>query len=167
MAAYRRGLAATETSARPLLREGAPNEVETIERFVDFYKTYSPDVVRAKVRELYAADAFFRDPFTEVEGIDAIEAYFVRGAENADVVHFEIASVAESGGDYYVRWVMRYQATRDDDRPLDEAVGMSHVRFDPSGKVVFQQDYWDPARGIWEKVPVLGWLLHRLRGRLD
>ena len=167
MAAYRKALAATESDKRSLLREGAPNEVEAIERFVAFYREYKPEIVRAKVRDLYAEDAFFRDPFAEVEGIDAIEAYFVRGAENADVVRFEIASVAESGGNYYFRWIMKYQATRDDSAPMNEAVGMSHVRFDPKGKVVFQQDYWDPARGIYEKVPLLGWVLYRIRASLD
>ena len=164
-AAYHRALAATEAGKRPLLREGAANEVASIERFVDFYREYEPETVREGVRELYAADAFFRDPFTEVEGIDAIEEYFVRGAQNADVVRFEIGSVAESGGNYYFRWLMKYQANRDDSQPLDEAVGMSHVRFDPAGKVIFQQDYWDPARGIYEKVPLLGWILYEIRRR--
>jgi steroid Delta-isomerase len=166
-AAYHRALAATESAKRPLLREGAANEVASIDRFVDFYREYKPETVREGVRELYAADAFFRDPFTEVEGIDAIEEYFMRGAENADVVKFEIGSVAESGGNYYFRWLMKYQANRDDSQPLDEAVGMSHVRFDPTGKVIFQQDYWDPARGIYEKVPLLGWVIWRIRARFD
>ena len=166
-AAYHHALAATEPGKRPLLREGAANEVASIERFVDFYKEYKPETVREGVRELYAKDAFFRDPFTEVEGIAAIEEYFVRGAQNADVVKFEIGSVAESGGNYYFRWLMKYQATRDDSQPMNEAVGMSHVRFDPEGKVIFQQDYWDPARGIYEKVPLIGWILYKIRQRLD
>lgn len=165
MAAYRRALHASDPERRELLREGGPGEAEAMARFVDFYREYTPAHVRAHVREVYAEDAFFRDAFREVQGIDAIEEYFTRAAESADVVRFQIESVAESSGNYYIRWVMKYQATRDTTQPLDEALGFSHVRFDPSGKVVFQQDYMDPARAIYEKVPLLGWILYKIRSR--
>lgn len=165
MAAYRRALQASDPARRELLRQGAANEAEAIARFVDFYREYTAAHVHAHVREVYAEDAFFRDAFREVQGIDAIEEYFARAARSADLVRFEIESVAEADGNYYVRWVMKYQATRDATEPLDEALGVSHVRFDPAGKVVFQQDYMDPARAVYEKVPLLGWILYKIRSR--
>jgi hypothetical protein len=46
-----------------------------------------------------------------------------------------------------------------------QAVGMSHVRFDPEGKVVFHQDYWDTGI-IYEKIPVLGAIITWIRQRI-
>lgn len=165
MAAYTGALAATDSKSTELLRDGSDEERQAIRRFKDFYVVYSAEVIREKVREVYAKDAFFRDPFREVQGIEAIEEYFVRAAEAADYVRFDIQQGAEKDDDYYFRWVMKYQAKREESEPPNEAVGMSHVRFDRSGKVIFQNDYWDPARGVYEKVPILGWIVYKIRSR--
>jgi hypothetical protein len=45
--------------------------------------------------------------------------------------------------------------------------GMSFVRFDDQGKVVEHIDYWDPAAGIYEQLPLLGTLMRYLRRRLS
>ena len=46
------------------------------------------------------------------------------------------------------------------------SVGMTHVRFDSAGKVVLHQDFWDSTGGFFEHVPVLGWMLRRVKNRL-
>ena len=47
------------------------------------------------------------------------------------------------------------------DEPIT-AVGMSHVRFDKDGRIIFQQDYWDTSI-IYEKVPVMGWVIRWIK----
>jgi hypothetical protein len=41
--------------------------------------------------------------------------------------------------------------------------GVSHIRFDASGKVNYHRDYWDTGEELYAKVPVLGWLIRRLK----
>ncbi len=43
---------------------------------------------------------------------------------------------------------------------------ISHFRFDERGKVIVQQDFRDAAAGLFEHLPVLRWLIPRIRGRL-
>jgi hypothetical protein len=45
-----------------------------------------------------------------------------------------------------------------------QVVGMSHVRFDRTGRVTFHQDYWDTG-AIYERIPVLGFGDVLLMGR--
>lgn len=45
-----------------------------------------------------------------------------------------------------------------------QIVGMSHVRFDNTGRITFHQDYWDT--GIIEKMPVLGTIVTWVRQRI-
>ena len=63
-ARYRKALADTAAS-RPVQQQSAVEE-RAINDFVDFYKTFDAATIRAKVREVYADDAYFRDPFHEV-----------------------------------------------------------------------------------------------------
>ncbi|MEK9754445.1 MAG: nuclear transport factor 2 family protein, partial [Rhodospirillaceae bacterium] len=44
--------------------------------------------------------------------------------------------------------------------------GTSIVCFDAAGKVVEHVDHWDSAANFYERLPVIGWLLARLRTRL-
>ncbi len=46
-----------------------------------------------------------------------------------------------------------------------QAVGMSHVRFDERGKIIFHQDYWDTGI-IYEEAPVRGRMITWIRKRI-
>ncbi|MFW6322186.1 MAG: hypothetical protein ACOC02_01025, partial [Guyparkeria sp.] len=44
--------------------------------------------------------------------------------------------------------------------------GMSELVLGADGLVVEHVDYWDPAGQLYERVPLLGWLMRRIRHRL-
>lgn len=161
---YRKTLAATDPSTTPTLTPDSVVESEAVGRFVDFYKVFSAEAIRAKVRGIYADGAYFRDPFHEVSGIDAIERYFVASTAGVEECRFDIQDVAGFHGNYYVRWVMHLRTKRDPGNPI-ETVGVTHVRFDDGGKVVFHQDYWD-AGIVYERIPLVGWMIEKVKGRI-
>jgi hypothetical protein len=69
-------------------------------------------------------------------------------------------------GEHLLRWqmVIRFKRFR---RGLDtETVGMSHLRFDAQGRVVYHQDYWNAADGLYEHIPLLGSLIRMIKRRL-
>ena len=45
--------------------------------------------------------------------------------------------------------------------------GVSQVRLDASGRVAEHVDFWDPAAGLYEDIPLLGSALRWLRRRLS
>ena len=43
--------------------------------------------------------------------------------------------------------------------------GLTH--FDAEGRVTSHRDYWDAAEELYMTLPVIGWLMRRLRGALS
>ncbi len=151
---YYRELAATDPAKTALVKPGSPEEKAGIAAFRDYYKVFAEDVIRRDTKNLYAKDAFFKDGYKEVKGVEAIETYFIATTKAIVSCTFDIADVSVHEGNYYFRWVMKLTIQRDRDNPMEQ-VGMSHVRFGPDGKVVFHTDYWDTSI-VFERVPVIG-----------
>jgi steroid delta-isomerase len=45
--------------------------------------------------------------------------------------------------------------------------GASRLRFNDDGLLAEHIDHWDAAAGLYEKMPGIGWLMRRLRKRLE
>ena len=151
---YYRELAATDPAKTALVKPGSSEEKAGIAAFRDYYKVFAEDVIRRDTKNLYAKDAFFKDGYKEVKGVEAIETYFIATTKAIVSCTFDIADVSVHEGNYYFRWVMKLTIQRDRDNPMEQ-VGMSHVRFGPDGKVVFHTDYWDTSI-VFERAPVIG-----------
>ncbi|MCU0531628.1 MAG: nuclear transport factor 2 family protein [Syntrophales bacterium] len=151
---YYRELAATDPAKTALVKPGSAEEKAGIAAFRDYYKVFAEDVIRRDTKNLYAKDAFFKDGYKEVKGVEAIETYFLATTKAIVSCTFDITDVSVHEGNYYFRWVMKLTIQRDRDNPMEQ-VGMSHVRFGPDGKVVFHTDYWDTSI-VFERAPVIG-----------
>ena len=160
---YRTALERTEQ--KELIAPDSEAERAALERFEEFYAVYSQDAIREGVRDLYADDAWFGDPFHQVEGIDAIEHYFLVMAEPVEECTFTVDDIQRSGMDYYARWTM-YLTSKAAPREPIEAIGMSHVRFNADGKILFQQDYWDTS-AMLDRLPVVGFWTRLVKSRLE
>ena len=155
MSAYLQALSATDAGNASLVEKGSDTESRAIRQFIDLLVHFEADQLKEGVSGLYAEDAFFRDTFTELNQAREIEDYLVRSARAVDQCVFDVHDVAENNGNYYFRWTMSLRLDRYKDQPADLSVGMSHIRFNQDGKVIFHQDYWDAAN-IHEKFPVAG-----------
>jgi len=163
MAHYYEALSQTDPQSMETLQPGSDIEAEAIDSFKSFYAVFSEEVIRQELRHVYAENAYFRDGMKEVMGIDALEEYFLASAETVHECIFDIQDIAAHEGNYYFRWVMHLRTKRWKDEPI-QAVGMSHVRFDRKGKIVFHQDYWDTSV-IYEKIPVMGSVIGWIKKR--
>ena len=79
---------------------------------------------------------------------------------------FDFESPVIDGEDVYLRWTMNVNLKRDKPDRVDRAIGMSHLRFNDEGKVIFQQDYWDPTDVLYRRIPVANWLIGKVKERL-
>ena len=142
------------------------NAVNGLKRFTDLFTDLSAPRIRERVRDVYADDVFFNDTLKTVRGIDALEAYLVESAEAVEWCGVEVEDVAESGGNYYVRWVMEIRFKRFAKGETTRSIGMSHLRFDDDGKILLHQDYWDSAGGLFEHIPVIGYGIRKIKARV-
>ena len=127
-----------------------------------FYATLTPASL-ARLGDFYAADAHFCDPFNDVTGLPAIERIFLHMFATLEAPRFEVTTCLCDGPEAMLGWRFRFGSGAS----LREISGVSHVRFDASGRVVEHIDHWDAARQLYESVPLLGPILRALRRRLQ
>jgi len=161
METYYQALHDTEPHENEILRQGSEEERTAIERFVSLYTTYTEDNVRRHVRDLYAQKAYYRDSFTEMQGVENIESYLIQGTHLMQDLTFDLQEVAVHDGNYYFRWITRFSLKRK--KEVIHFLGMSHVRFNKEGKIIFHQDFWD-AGIIYERLPIIGFFIRWLKG---
>lgn len=159
--AYLDALASTEP-----LEVTPDNEQAALHRLMDLFRNFHVEYLRENTKHVYADTFFFRDGFKELHQIDELEAYMVHSAEPVRHCTFEFATPIKSGHDYFLQWTMELSLKRDDDDRMDRAIGMSHIRFNREGKVVFHQDYWDPTDILYRRIPIANRLIGYVRSKL-
>lgn len=165
-ASYRQALTETAPTTPPALAPGSDAERRALDRFAAFFGDFSESNVTALVREVYAPDAYLRDGFKELRGVDAIAPYMIRSTEPLRLCVFTFEDIAAKNGDYYIRWVMRANLRRDPPERVSEVIGLSQVRFNAQGQVTFQQDYWDPSDVLYSRIPIAGWMINKVKASL-
>jgi len=163
---YQDALARTDPAIVGTVPKGSTEEKAAVDRFVELFGNLTAETVRAKAKSVYAPDAYFNDTLKTLSGAEAIEAHLVRSAEAAEEVTVDVVDVAQSGGDYYLRWVMdvRFKSLKKGE--VVRSIGVSHIRFNREGQVVLHQDYWDATSGLFEHIPVVGRVLRSIKKRL-
>jgi hypothetical protein len=144
---------------------GSTEEKEGIERFKGLFSDLSAENVRSKIRDVYAEDVYFNDTLKEIRGIAALEQYLVESADAVESCSASVGDVAVNNGNYYFRWTMDIRFKRFKKGRLTHSIGMSHIRFNKDGKIRLHQDYWDSAAGLFQHLPLVGYLIRKIKER--
>lgn len=163
---HKAALEATEPGRVGSVAPGSPEEAAAVARFQEYWASFTPERVHAKVRSVYAADAWLDDTIKSLHGLDAIEHYMAESAAGAESCSVEPEDWTRKGPDFYMRWKMHVRFKKFKKGQLTSTLGITHLRFNKDGLVAYHQDYWDSTRGIWEHVPVLGWAIRKIKARL-
>jgi len=135
-----------------------------VARTIDFFERLTPADL-ARLGELYAADARFKDPFNEVQGVAAIEAVFAHMYRSLDAPRFVIRSAVAEGDTAFLSWDFLFRMRRFDSATEQCIRGATHLVFAPDGRIALHRDYWDAAEELYEKLPVVGALMRWLKRR--
>ena len=148
----------------PAVTPDAPEAA--IERFVSVFTHMTDDDVGERARSTYADALFFNDTLHQATERDALVAYLQATGEKVDDIEVDILGWTLDDGDVYLRWTMRTRFSVSG-RDVDAlTIGMTHLRFNEAGEVVIQQDFWDSTEGFYRHLPVVGGLIHWIRGRM-
>lgn len=134
---------------------------QNLEQVVAFYQTLKLDTVQ-QVNQLYASDAFFKDPFNEVRGNVAITAIFRHMFVQLEAPRFVVTEHILRDDSAFLVWNFYFRMKRFN-RAEQCIRGASHLRFAQNGQVCFHRDYWDAAEELYEKLPLLGSLMRYLK----
>jgi ketosteroid isomerase-like protein len=136
-----------------------------LSRLVDYWQTLTPTTVD-DIGAVYTDDAFFRDPFNEVTGIEKIRHIFADMFVRLDAPIFKITETIEEPHGALLIWDFTFRLKSLKPGLTRCIHGTSHIRFAADGRVQYHRDYWDAAGELYEQLPLVGSLMRFLKKRL-
>lgn len=147
----------------------APNTIKIVDvksKFLRLFSDFKQGANEEIIRQTYADKFYFNDTFKVLDNIEELVPYMVETAKNVNSTTVDILDVAESGSDYYLRWVMIMEFEAKGKDIYSQSTGMTQLRFDSEGKVIFHQDFWDTTEGFYQHLPYVGYLFRKIRSKL-
>ena len=131
-------------------------ESVVIERFVDFLANLGSPSTGENAALLYAEDLHFSDALMVTRDKETVVDHFTRLGNAGTRVDVEIHQTLQSDKDVYLIWSMQAYFTPIRKEVTSDTLGVTHVRFDKTGRVILHQDFWDSGLGFYSHIPVLG-----------
>lgn len=137
------------------------NHQAHLKALIEFFDHITIDSAN-HISDFYTADAYFKDPFNEVRGVEKITPIFTHMFAQVDGPRFVVTGHVLQDEQAFLTWDFLFRMKR---FSTDEQCirGATHIRFANDGRVEFHRDYWDAAEELYEKLPVLGALLRGLK----
>jgi hypothetical protein len=129
-----------------------------------YFETLTPERTAA-LGQFYAAQARFKDPFNEVQGLSEITRIFEHMYVALQAPHFVITGYMVDGAQAFLTWDFKFTFRRFDTQNLQTIRGATHLQYDSNGLITLHRDYWDAAEELYEKLPLLGGLMRWLKAR--
>ena len=164
--------AAVALSAPATLTPAAPAPPGTVDcsiaatQLAHFFSTLTEHSVKDLAR-YYAADARFKDPFNDVQGVAAIAPIFAHMFEALEQPHFVVTGQVVQGLQCFMTWEFRFCFKNFKRAEPQRILGASHLVFSPADLVTLHRDYWDAAEELYEKLPLVGALMRWLKRRAN
>ncbi|MGH8107210.1 MAG: nuclear transport factor 2 family protein [Arenimonas sp.] len=146
---------------------GSAEESAAIENFKRFFSSFSVDRIDTLLAKTYANDVYFNDTLKTIRGMENLSHYLKESAAAVEDCRVEVLEVTRNEhGDHYFRWKMLIRFKRFKKGQDTWTVGMSHLRFNAYGLVVYHQDYWNATDGLFRHIPILGSMINAVIKRL-
>jgi steroid Delta-isomerase len=137
-----------------------------VNRVVQFFQSLQPNAVH-HMGVYYTNDAYFKDPFNEVRGLDQVQRIFSHMYVALDNPHFVVTDRVVQGAQCFLIWDFKFRFKRFDTATEQTVRGTSHLRFAGDGRIHYHRDYWDAAEELYEKLPIVGSVMRWLKKRAN
>lgn len=163
---FKAALEASDPVKFELPEVGSEAEAAMLDAVKSMFVNYTHDALAVNVQQVYAADVYFRDAFRQLDRAADIEAYLIEGLEPLADCEFVFNNISRAGGDFYLDWTMRVDFKKTPAGTWEESMGMTRMRFNSEGQVIFHQDYWDPTDIVYVRIPVAKQLISYVKSKL-
>ena len=134
------------------------------ELYTNFFEELTPTTPLKIFENIYAKNAYFKDPFNEVNSVEDIYAIFAHMYKTLEKPTFKILEVFENEGQAVVRWKFEFAFQNEIQR--DSFEGLSRLVFNDENKIISHIDYWDSSEHIYEKIPILGFFIRIVKNKI-
>ncbi|MCG8464994.1 MAG: nuclear transport factor 2 family protein [Xanthomonadales bacterium] len=137
-----------------------------IDQFQTTFSDLKTPELSQRIETLYAEQFYFNDTFRSFKERTELIAYLEETSTRLVSSDIEFQKVIIDGQDAYLRWVMDMKFSAGGKDIHSHSIGMTQLRFNEQGQIVFHQDFWDSAHGFYQHLPVIGGLIHWVQNKL-
>lgn len=134
---------------------------QVVDRFKELFNTLDKGNL-SKLGGVYGERIHFKDPLSEVRGLDELTHYFAGSYKNVIACHFVFSEQAVDNGTVALAWTMFLRHKRIKGGREIQVEGISHLRVG-DGKVNYHRDYFDAGQLLYENLPLLGRVIRKIR----
>ena len=119
-----------------------------------------PDLEQ-RIRRTYAPSLYFNDTLRTYRTLEEVVDYLLETANRVTETKAQFEEISSSNESYFIRWKMIMKFSVNGETIETESIGVSQIKFDSSGKVIFHQDFWDNTEGFFRHLPLVGYVLDK------
>lgn len=134
-----------------------------INDFCQIYQTLAKDNLD-KLGLVYQQDVIFIDPVHQLQGLNALTAYFSNLYKNMLVCRFTIEQVVAAEQQASVIWTMHYRHSKINNGNSVAVNGCSFLKY--NDKIFYHRDFFDMGQMLYEQLPLLGGAISMVKKRI-
>ena len=132
-------------------------------RFTSAFNTLGTPEFVERAGSLYSDQLFINDTLSQFSSRQNLLEHFQGMNKRVSNVSVMLLNTPYHQDSAYVHWHMAYDFKMFGTTRSMDSYGISEIKIDSNNKIIFQQDFWDPANGLYRSLPYLGgvysWLL--------
>lgn len=138
---------------------------QKIDKFISNMNAINATNVQEVLKETYTEDIHFIDPVRSINGIENLTHYFSTLYNSVNKCHFTLNNSLSQDEQHSLQWVMKLQHQKIAKNQEIVIEGASFIKYDKD-KIIYHQDYYDLGALIYEKLPVLGVVIKKVRNAI-
>ena len=139
--------------------------MKALERFISVYKQLDKNNLTT-LGDIYSSDIYFCDPAHQISGLEALITYFSELYQNVENVTFTFGDLILDDQQATLTWQMGVRHPRLNKGQDYSVEGISLLRLNSEGLVCYHRDYFDLGALLYERIPLLGSVIIRIKERL-
>ncbi|MGH1401591.1 MAG: nuclear transport factor 2 family protein [Acinetobacter tandoii] len=125
-------------------------------RFVAAFNTLGTSNFVTQASSLYADQLYINDTLSQFSNKQELIKHFKGMNNRVSNVSVKLISATHHQDSAYIHWYMAYDFKMFGRTKTMASYGISEIKINSNQKIIFQQDYWDPANGLYRSLPVFG-----------
>lgn len=132
-------------------------------RFVAAFNTLGTPAFVEQASNLYADQLFINDTLSQFSQKKDLVQHFQGMNNRVSNVSVKLISATHHQDSAYIHWQMAYDFKMFGRTKTMDSYGISEIKINQANQIIFQQDFWDPANGLYRSLPLVGgaygWIL--------
>ena len=125
-------------------------------RFTSAFNTLGTPEFVERAGSLYADQLFINDTLSQFSSRKKLLEHFQGMNQRVSNVTVSLLNASYHQDSAYVHWHMVYDFKMFGKTRTMDSFGISEIKVNGDNKIIFQQDFWDPANGLYRSLPYVG-----------